>query len=192
MADLERPPQRADPHGLLALVRARRPRASVVSFASRATRSAADWRRAIRRPWPAQRERYSARPCFAAAVRSGRVRAFCCAYRSCIESWLATKGVRLPRTFEVLSYHAMLACVAANVGYVLAPRSVLLATSARTAVRAYRPNKLPWRMTTWLVRCATDRSRAVDALHALVVAGAGEARRETELIHRRPRAVVQS
>lgn len=105
-----------------------------------------------------------------------------CAYRSCIESWLATKGVRPPRIFEVSSYHAMLACVAANVGYALAPRSVLLATSARTAVRAYRPNTLPWRMTTWLVRRATDRSRAVDALRALVVAGAGAARRETELL----------
>jgi DNA-binding transcriptional LysR family regulator len=85
----------------------------------------------------------------------------------------------------------MLACVAANVGYALAPRSVLLATSARTAVRAYRPNKLPWRMTTWLVRRATDRSRAVDALRALVVAGAGAARRETALMQRRPRAVAK-
>jgi hypothetical protein len=49
-------------------------------------------------------------------------------------------------------------------------KPILLATSARTAVRAHRPNKLPWRMTTWLVRRATNRSCAVDALCALVVA----------------------
>jgi hypothetical protein len=49
---------------------------SIVSRARRAISSDADWRRANRRPCPAQSERYSARPCFAAAVRSGRVSVF--------------------------------------------------------------------------------------------------------------------
>ena len=92
-----------------------------------------------------------------------------CAYRACIEGWLASKGVRPPRTFEVGSYHAMLACVAADVGYAVAPRSVLLASSARSSVRAHRLDRRPWRVTTWLVRRAGDRSRAVDALRQLVV-----------------------
>ncbi len=91
-----------------------------------------------------------------------------CAYRACIESWLAAKGVRPPRTFEVGSYHAMLACVAADVGYAVAPRSVLGASSARGAVRAHRLTRRPWRITTWLVRRAADRSPAVDALRELV------------------------
>ena len=51
--------------------------AASVSSASAATSSAALIRRAIRTPCPAQSERNSARPSFAAAVRSGRVSAFC-------------------------------------------------------------------------------------------------------------------
>jgi len=94
-----------------------------------------------------------------------------CTYRACIQDWLATKGVRPHRVFEVGSYHAMLACVAANVGYALAPRSVLLASIARTAVRAHRLRPRPWRVTTHLVRRASDRSRAVEALRGLVVGG---------------------
>jgi DNA-binding transcriptional LysR family regulator len=94
-----------------------------------------------------------------------------CTYRACVETWLAAQGIRPPRTFEVASYHAMLACVAANVGYALAPRSILRASSARTAVVAHRPHRHPWRMTTWLVRRANDRSRAGEALAELVRRG---------------------
>jgi len=93
-----------------------------------------------------------------------------CTYRACIQDWLATRGLRPDRVFEVGSYHAMLACVAANVGYALAPRSVLLASVARATVRAHRLRPRPWRVTTHLVRRAGDRSRAVEALRALVVA----------------------
>jgi DNA-binding transcriptional LysR family regulator len=94
-----------------------------------------------------------------------------CTYRACIQDWLTTRGLRPHRVFEVGSYHAMLACVAANVGYALAPRSVLLASVARTAVRAHRLRPRPWRVTTHLVRRAGDRSRAVEALRALVTTG---------------------
>jgi DNA-binding transcriptional LysR family regulator len=94
-----------------------------------------------------------------------------CTYRRCVHTWLAAKGLRPPRTFEVASYHAMLACVAANLGYAVAPRSVLLASSARTAVRAHRLGPRPWRITTHLVRRASDRSRAVDALRRLLPNG---------------------
>ena len=95
-----------------------------------------------------------------------------CTYRACVESWLAARGIRPPRTFEVASYHAMLACIAANVGYALGPRSVLRASSARNAVVAHRPHRDPWRMTTWLVRRANDRSRTAEALAELVRRGA--------------------
>jgi DNA-binding transcriptional LysR family regulator len=95
-----------------------------------------------------------------------------CTYRASIETWLAAQGIRPPRTFDVASYHAMLACIAANVGYALAPRSVLRVSSARTAVVAHRPNSHPWRMTTWIVRRGNDRSRAVEALAELVAQGA--------------------
>ena len=91
-----------------------------------------------------------------------------CTYRSCIHAWLAARALRPPRIFEVASYHTMLACVAANVGYAVAPRSVLLASSARRAVRAHRLGPRPWRVTTHLVRRAADRSRAVEALRGLV------------------------
>ena len=99
-----------------------------------------------------------------------------CAYRACIETWLAGHGVRPPRTFEVASYHTMLACVAAGVGYALAPRSVLLASTARANVRAHRLRDTPWRITTSLVRRASDRSRAVAALRQLVASRASRAR----------------
>ena len=98
-----------------------------------------------------------------------------CTYRACIQDWLAGQGVRPPRVFEVASYHTMLACVAANVGYAMAPRSVLLASSARTAVRAHRLAKpsqgapTQWKITTHLVRRAADQSRAVEALRQLVL-----------------------
>jgi DNA-binding transcriptional LysR family regulator len=46
-----------------------------------------------------------------------------CTYRACVETWLAAQGIRPPRIFEVASYHALLACIAANVGYAFAPRS---------------------------------------------------------------------
>lgn len=95
-----------------------------------------------------------------------------CTYRACVETWLAGQGIRPPRTFEVASYHAMLACIAANVGYALAPRSVLRASSARTAVVAHRPHRDPWRITTWLVRRAKDSSRSGEALAELVRRGA--------------------
>src|SRR3989442_5510154 len=94
-----------------------------------------------------------------------------CTYRACIPDWLATHGVRPHPGFEGGSYHAMLACWAANVGYALAPRSVLRASIARTAVRAHRLRPRPWRVTTHLVRRASDRSRAVEALRGLVVGG---------------------
>jgi hypothetical protein len=48
-----------------------------VSYAKRAMKVAATWRRANRTPWPAQSDRNSARPCCAAVVRSGCVSAFC-------------------------------------------------------------------------------------------------------------------
>ena len=66
----------------------------------------------------------------------------------------------------------------ANVGYAVAPRSVLLASSARTAVRAHRLSPRPqpsqgaltqWKITTHLVRRAADQSRAVEALRQLVL-----------------------
>jgi DNA-binding transcriptional LysR family regulator len=91
-----------------------------------------------------------------------------CTYRACIEDWLATQGLRPPRTFEVASYHAMIACVAADVGYALAPRSVLATSSARAAVRTHRLTARPWRLTTSLIWRAGDRSRAVVALRELV------------------------
>ena len=91
-----------------------------------------------------------------------------CTYRACVHTWLAGRGVRPPRVFEVASYHTMLACVAANVGYAVAPRSVLLASSARRAVRAHRLGPRPWKITTHLVRRAADRSRAVAALRDLL------------------------
>src|SRR6266849_10091778 len=114
------------------------------------------------------------RPPLPADLRDKTLVAFSagCTYRACIETWLAAQGIRPPRTFEVASYHAMLACIAANLGYALAPRSVLRASSARTAVVAHRPNHHPWRMTTWLVRRTNDRSRAVEALAELVKRGA--------------------
>ena len=77
--------------------------------------------------------------------------------------------MRPPRVFEVASYHTMLACVAANVGYAVAPRSVLLASSARAAVRAHRLGPRAWKVTTHLIRRAADRSRAVEALRRLVL-----------------------
>lgn len=92
-----------------------------------------------------------------------------CTYRSCIEQWLASKRVRPPRVFEVASYHAMLACVSAGVGYAVVPRSVLLASRAQGALRAHRLAERSWRITTWLVRRQGDRSRAVEALRQLVV-----------------------
>lgn len=91
-----------------------------------------------------------------------------CTYRACIQGWLAAQGVRPPRVFEVASYHTMLACVAANVGYAVAPRSVLLASSARASVRAHRLDPRVSRITTYLVRRAADHSRAVEALRQLV------------------------
>ena len=99
-----------------------------------------------------------------------------CAYRACIETWLAGRGVRPPRTFEVASYHTMLACVAADVGYALAPRSVLLASTARVNVRAHRLLDRPWRITTSLIRRASDHSRAVAALRQLVASRASTRR----------------
>jgi DNA-binding transcriptional LysR family regulator len=99
-----------------------------------------------------------------------------CAYRACIETWLAGRGLRPPRTFEVHSYHAMLACIAANVGYALVPRSVLLTSSARGNVRAQRLEPRPWRVTTSLVRRANDQSRPVEALRRLVATRASRAR----------------
>jgi len=99
-----------------------------------------------------------------------------CAYRACIETWLAGKGLRPPRTFEVHSYHTMLACIAADVGYALAPRSVLLTSSARPNVRARRLHSRPWRITTSLVRRASDHSRPVEALRRLVASRASRAR----------------
>ena len=94
-----------------------------------------------------------------------------CTYRACIEGWLVGQGVRPSRVFEVASYHAMLACVAANVGFAVAPRSVLLASSARAAVRAHRLDP-PMKITTHLARRAADRSRAVEALRQLVTGSA--------------------
>jgi DNA-binding transcriptional LysR family regulator len=111
-----------------------------------------------------------------------------CAYRACVETWLATKGVRPPRTFEVGSYHALLACVAADIGYAMAPRSVLLASSARAAVRAYRLGRRPWRITTWLIRRASDRSRAVEALRQLIVSRPNQARHELRQLAPRGRS----
>ena len=95
-----------------------------------------------------------------------------CTYRARIEGWLGAQSLRPPRTFEVASYHAMLACVAAGVGYALAPRSVLATSSARDSVRIHRLEKRPWRLTTWLIWRRGDRSRAVEALRELVSHGA--------------------
>ena len=68
-----------------------------------------------------------------------------CTYRACIEEWLGRQGVRPPRVFEVASYHTMLACVAANVGFAVAPRSVLLAPSlvVRRSTAPPRPAGTP-------------------------------------------------
>jgi DNA-binding transcriptional LysR family regulator len=93
-----------------------------------------------------------------------------CAYRACIEGWLEARQIRPPRVFEVGSYHAMLACLAADMGYGLVPRSVLRSAEGRTSVRAHAVGTRPWHVTTWLVHRANDRSRAVQALRDLVLA----------------------
>jgi len=100
-----------------------------------------------------------------------------CAYRSCVEAWLEARHVRPPRVYEVGSYHAMLACIAASMGYGVVPRSVLRLSGAGPAVRAHAIGRQPWRVTTWLVRRATDGSRAVQALRELVLAAPARARR---------------
>lgn len=94
-----------------------------------------------------------------------------CTYRACVEAWLHERQVKPPRVFEVGSYHALLACVAADVGYSVVPRSVLQASRVGAAVPAHETGRRPWRVVTWLVRRAGDRSRAVDALRELALAG---------------------
>jgi DNA-binding transcriptional LysR family regulator len=48
-----------------------------------------------------------------------------CAYRRRLEDWLARDKVVPERFMEFGSYHAIVACVAADAGVALAPRSVL-------------------------------------------------------------------
>jgi DNA-binding transcriptional LysR family regulator len=91
-----------------------------------------------------------------------------CAYRRSIDRWLGARGVRPPKVFEVSSYHAMLACVAANVGYAVAPRSVLAVSNAAAAIRVHKVSNPPLRITTSFVRHRADRSRAVQALGQIV------------------------
>jgi DNA-binding transcriptional LysR family regulator len=104
-----------------------------------------------------------------------------CTYRSCVEAWLAAGGVRPARTFEVASYHAMVACVAGGMGFAVTPRSVLLTSTARSAVRVHRPRAPGWRLTTSLVWRAGDGARGVATLRDLVAAR----RRRTEAGRRR-------
>ena len=102
-----------------------------------------------------------------------------CAYRACIEGWLATQGVRPPRTLRsrVLSRHARLRRRRRGLrggAEVRAPR--LQCAERRESAPA---GSTPLAVTTWLVRRAGDRSRAVDALRQLVASRA-------PATHRRP------
>lgn len=92
-----------------------------------------------------------------------------CAYRLCLESWLAAGGLVPERIVELSSYHAMIGCAAAGMGIALAPLS-LLGTLNTAAVSVHRLEADFAASTTVLVRRRQQPSPAADALCAVLLA----------------------
>jgi DNA-binding transcriptional LysR family regulator len=87
-----------------------------------------------------------------------------CAYRLRMQQWFAQSGLAPARTIEITSWHAMLGCVAANMGIAVMPRILLstfpdaryLSTHPLPAELNHAPTVLIWRKGA--------RSPKIDAL----------------------------
>ncbi|HYW90969.1 MAG TPA: LysR substrate-binding domain-containing protein [Gammaproteobacteria bacterium] len=110
-------------------------------------------------------------------VRLRSVLAFAagCAYRRRLEEWLRAGGVIPGQVVELASYHAILGCAVAGMGIALVPREVLELFPARAGLSVHALSGDDGRAGTRLVWRRGGASNAVQALSALLLAGAGVA-----------------
>lgn len=60
-----------------------------------------------------------------------------CAYRACLERWLAAGGVGIDRAMDFTTYQAIIACAAAGTGVGIMPRRALETQAAAREIRAH-------------------------------------------------------
>jgi DNA-binding transcriptional LysR family regulator len=97
-----------------------------------------------------------------------------CAYRLRMQQWFAQSGLAPARTIEITSWHAMLGCVAANMGIAVMPRMLL---SAFPNAKYLSVHALPAglnRAPTVLIWRKGARSPKIDALIEVLTEGAGK------------------
>ncbi|AKN67242.1 LysR family transcriptional regulator [Herbaspirillum seropedicae] len=94
-----------------------------------------------------------------------------CAYRRHAEAWFAGHGAgrQLPRTLELASYHAILACVSAGAGVAVVPRSVIAMQMEPHGFATHSLGR-DGRITTFLISRRERYSASFLALRALLMA----------------------
>ncbi len=91
-----------------------------------------------------------------------------CTYRRLLHTWLAAGNIVPEKVLELISYHAMVACVASGTGVALVPRSVLETVHMRDSVAVYPLPEEYGRLQTYLVWRQGEVSLALQALQLLI------------------------
>lgn len=93
-----------------------------------------------------------------------------CAYRKCLETWLAARRIIPDRVVEMGSYHGMLGCVAAGMGIAMAPESLLETYPSRASLSIQPlPPEIGQVRTLLVWRKSASRAR-IDALRQVLLA----------------------
>ena len=87
-----------------------------------------------------------------------------CSYRKQLESWLTPTVFSQKATWEVRSYHAIIACVAAGSGCAIVPRSVLEASGYGEQVSTHALNGSYKHNTTHFIYSSQQNSPQISAL----------------------------
>ncbi|PON14549.1 LysR family transcriptional regulator [Candidatus Entotheonella serta] len=87
-----------------------------------------------------------------------------CAYRRCLQSWLADGSVIPEKALELSSYHAIVACVASGTGIAIVPKSVLETVRVKDSIAIYPLPEDRRQVTTYLIWRKGESSPALRAL----------------------------
>lgn len=91
-----------------------------------------------------------------------------CAYRHLLESWITETGGTIRNCMEMSSYHAIIACVAADTGIALVPQSVLQVISTDNMLQTLRLPEKYANIDTLLIWRKAYQARKLEAIRQFI------------------------
>jgi DNA-binding transcriptional LysR family regulator len=91
-----------------------------------------------------------------------------CAYRACAEQWAHDSGLNVSKVTELASYHAILACVSANMGHAVVPKALLDIYPQRDLLSYKSLPRAIARQPTWMLHRKNAKSPSLQAFSASI------------------------